>query len=95
LGSAAPPIIDNGFTLHYGWIELERRIEVQNQCTANIESVERFCDLVRTNIKQFSFQDKRLALEALQIKVWIDSDKVTIEGVVPVDEQRIVSNASR
>lgn len=51
--------------------------------------------MVRTNIKQFSFQDKRLALEALQIKVWIDSDKVTIEGAVPVDEQRIVSNASQ
>jgi site-specific DNA recombinase len=80
-------------------LQLERRIEVQGQCTASIEGVQKFCDLVRTNIKQFSFQDKRLALEALQIRVWIDGDKVTIEGAVPVDEQhneqRIVSNASQ
>jgi site-specific DNA recombinase len=84
-------------------LQLERRIEVQNQCTAGIDGVERFCELVRTNIKQFTFQDKRLALEALQIKVWVDGDKVTIEGAVPVDvpmndqplEQRIVSNVSR
>jgi site-specific DNA recombinase len=83
-------------------LQLERRIEVQRQCTASIEDMERFCNMVRTNIKQFSFDEKRLALEALQIKIWIDGDKVTIEGAVPVDgqpveghnEQRIVSSVS-
>ena len=75
--------------------QLERRIEVHNQCTASIEGIQQFCGLVSYNIRQFSFGEKRLALEALQIEVWIDGDEATIEDAVPVDERHIVSGAAK
>ena len=56
-----------------------------------MECIERFCELVRQNLGDFTFEDKRLALEALQVEVRIDSKKVTIKGAVPVIEGDIES----
>ena len=37
------------------------------------------------------FENKRLALEALNVKVWIDGDNVTLEGAIPIANSAIVS----
>jgi len=80
-------------------LQLERRIEQRDQCQVDIEALESFCGLAAQNIKEFGFENKRLALEALQIKVCIDGDGISAEGAVPVDEAasegHIVSNVSR
>ncbi|GAI86655.1 unnamed protein product, partial [marine sediment metagenome] len=64
--------------------ELETRIEQAKQTEANMESIERFCDLVRQNLGDFTFEDKRLALEALQIRVRLDGNNINIEGAIPI-----------
>ena len=75
-------------------LHLERQIETQQQCQVDLEGIERFCQLVRENLKDLSFEDKRLALEALQMKVWIDGDNVEVTGAIPMPEDDIVTMQS-
>ena len=56
-----------------------------------MESIERFCEFVRQNLEDFTFDNKRLVLEALQIKVWIEGDEINIEGAIPVGGDDIES----
>jgi len=70
---------------------IERRIELVAQSEINIDGIKKFCELARSNLDEFTFEDKRLALEALQIKVWIDGEHITLEGAIPVAESDIVS----
>jgi len=37
-------------------------------------------------IEVCTFEDKQLALEALNIKVYIDGDNIDIQGAIPVDD---------
>ncbi len=60
-----------------------------------MESIERFCAVVRQNLGELTFEDKRLALEALSIKVWVDGDNLEIEGAIPIVEDDIQSITSR
>jgi len=71
--------------------ELEKRIEVNERAEIDIEGIQRFCQLARANLGNFSFGDKRLALEALDIKVWLDGENATIEGSIPVASSDIAS----
>ena len=48
-------------------------------------------ELVSHNLAKFTFKEKRMALEALNIKVWIDNDCITAHGVIPIPEGDIVS----
>ncbi|MBA7661807.1 hypothetical protein ES703_69827 [subsurface metagenome] len=64
--------------------KLEKRIEQAKQVELNEAGIKRFCELARQNIENFTFDEKRLALETLQIKVWIDGVFTTIEGLIPV-----------
>ena len=50
------------------------RLEQGRETEANMEPIERFCELVRQNLGEFTFEDRRLALEALIIKVWVDGN---------------------
>ncbi len=60
-----------------------------------MESIERFGAVVRQNLGELTFEDKRLALEALSIKVWVDGDNREIEGAIPIVEDDIQSITSR
>ena len=75
-------------------LHLQSQIETQQQWQVDLEGIERFCQLVRENLKGLSFEDKRLALEALQIKVGIDGDNVEVTGAIPMPEDDIVSMQS-
>ena len=71
--------------------ELETKISQARKAEVDIEGIERFCELVQQNLKDFTFEDKRLALEALQVEVWVDGEKITIKGAIPVIEGDIES----
>ena len=79
-------------------IELETKIEQARQFDVNFESIEQFCEQWRQNLGEFTFEDKRQALEMLQLKVWVDGDDEPImEGAIPisgVDFQSITSRCS-
>jgi site-specific DNA recombinase len=74
---------------------LMKQIETAKQTRWDEEAVKRACQLIAGNVKTLTFEDKRLALEALQIEVWIDGDDVTVEGCIPIDEGAIASTPSR
>jgi len=71
--------------------ELDARLEQARETEVNMESIERFCEVVRQNLGEFTFEDKRLALEALSIKVWVNGNEINIEGAIPVAGDDIVS----
>lgn len=47
--------------------------------------VEEFCKLAVENINSFSYEDKRLALEALHISVHVDGDTISVTGAIPME----------
>jgi len=51
--------------------------------------------VVRQNLSEFTFENKRLALVALSIKVWVEGNKLEIKGVIPISVDDIQSIASR
>jgi len=66
--------------------ELENHIETAKQATVNIQGVKESCKLVGENLTELSLENKRLALEALNIKIWIDGENVKLEGAIPITE---------
>ncbi len=71
--------------------ELEKKIENAKENEVDLKGVERFCELVRENLMNFTYEDKRLALEALRIRVNINGDNVSVHGAIPVIDGDIVS----
>jgi len=49
--------------------------------------------LVRQNLKGLSLEDKRLAMDALQLKVWIDGNTIDAEGSIPLPNVSIASRS--
>lgn len=72
--------------------QLHKRLEVRAVADFQIEAIKQYCDRVAQNIERFTFEEKRLALEALDIKVIVDSEGIKMQGVIPID---IVSTQSR
>ena len=64
-------------------VQSARQIEANEQRDADLSGVMAFCELASKNLAEFSFEDKRVALEALQIKVWAEDGRLTIEGAIP------------
>ena len=62
------------------------RIETSKTLVVDVQRINDYFNKVRGNISDFTFEDKQLALEALNIKVHIDGDDIEIQGVVPVDD---------
>jgi site-specific DNA recombinase len=63
--------------------DIENRIRQVKQTQYALQDVEKYCTLARRNLSGFTYEDKRLALEALQIEVWIDGEAVSIKGFIP------------
>ena len=71
---------DNGRLAHCA----ETRKRLTSLVKAEIKLIE-YCERVRQNLDNCSFEDKRLALNALDIKVTAPPDCVDIKGVIPMD----------
>ena len=74
--------------------ELEVRLEQARQTEVDAQRIEQFCELIKQNKRDFSFENRRLALQAFRTKVWIDGNSINIEGVVPMKNDDIVSTTS-
>lgn len=77
--------------LEYRKSELERRIEASQHGEVDIQGVRRFCELAKENLSNFSFEEKRLALEALRIRVLVNGATITVEGAIPIPDRDIAS----
>lgn len=74
---------------------VEKQIENSEYLRFNAEGIEKTCAALSGKIKNLDFEDKRLALEALQIRVFIDGDSINITGAIPVDVSRTVNTPSK
>ncbi len=64
--------------------ELEERIKANEEFDFDVAGIKQSCQVVRDNLKTLSFEDKRLALEALAIQVRVDGENIAIHGAIPV-----------
>ena len=65
-------------------VELVNKIELAGQTEANIQSIREYCELVRHNLGELSFPEKRQALEALKVRVTSSNEGIKLEGTIPV-----------
>ena len=72
---------------------LQQEIEANAQFTPDPQDIRKACETVHRNLKGLSLEDKRQAMEALQVKVWIDASTVAIEGTIPMPEVSIASRS--
>lgn len=64
--------------------QLESKIETSAQFSLNLDDMHQVCADIRENVKNLSFESKRLALEALEIRIWADGNDIAIEGAIPL-----------
>lgn len=68
--------------------ETERKLEQAKESHFDLENVERFCKIVSQNLADFGYAERKLALETLKIKVWIDGhNPPRLEGILPVPSE--------
>jgi len=64
--------------------ELRAKLNNCQEAAQNLPKMEQFISLVRDKLVNLDYETKRLALEALSIKVWIDGYNVEITGSIPL-----------
>ena len=79
--------------LQEGESRLQQEIAANAQFSPDPQDIKDACELVRRNLKGLSLDDKRQAMEALQLKVWIDGNAVEVEGAIPLPELPIASRS--
>jgi len=66
--------------------ELEAKIEQTQQATVDLDNIKLACEMVSQNLGTLTYEDKRLAIEALDIKVWMKHDELIMEGSIPMSD---------
>jgi len=74
--------------LHRAIQETEKKLEQDKESHIDLEKVEDFCKIASLNLADFEHAEKKLALETLKIKVWIDGNNPPrLQGVLPVPSE--------
>jgi len=74
--------------------ELETNIKASREASVSVPKLEGFVELMRQKLTALDFETKRMVLDMLNIKVWLDGDNVEITGVIPVMDDVIVTTQS-
>lgn len=64
--------------------EMQARLEAEREIQKNRLTIEAYCERASRNIEDFTFEDKRMAVDALDIVAHVDGDRITIRGRVPL-----------
>lgn len=70
--------------------EPEQQIEASQDASITVPKLERCVELMRERLSKLDYETKRMALEMLDITVWIDGYNVEVTGVMPVSDYAIV-----
>ncbi len=74
--------------LHRATQETEKKLEQAKESHIDLEKVEDFCKIASQNLADFGYAEKKLALETLKIKVWIDgNNSPRLQGILPVPSE--------
>ena len=74
--------------------ELETQIKASQEVAISLPNLERFVGLMREKLSALDFGTKRMVIDMLGIKVWLDGDYVEVTGVIPVEDAAIVTTQS-
>jgi len=64
--------------------EIESRLREVRESQVRLEDIQQAFGIVKTNLGKLSFQEKRMALSALGVKVRVDKGNVLVEGSIPI-----------
>ena len=59
----------------------------------SIPKLEAYIELIRAKLITLDFDMKRLTLDMLNIKVWIDGSSVEITGTIPIKDADVVTTS--
>ena len=71
--------------------ELETQIKASQEAAISIPRLERFVELLRQKLTTLDFEIKRMVIDSLDLKVWLDGESVEITGIIPVDDDVIAT----
>lgn len=75
-------------------LQLQQRIDAASRFKLDLDGVQRVCEAIRGNLQDLDFESKRLALDALNVTVWLDNGSLAIEGAIPTDVGSVESLTS-
>jgi len=75
--------------------ELEAQIKASQDAVISIPKLESFIERIQSRISNLNFEGKRMALDMLDIKVWLDGASVEITGVLPAEDGGIVTTQTQ
>ena len=64
--------------------DLEAKVVQAVQAVDNIASIEKFCELASRNVDTLTDEDKKLLTKALDLKVRIEPQRVSVDGIIPI-----------
>ncbi|MFC1937220.1 recombinase family protein [Chloroflexota bacterium] len=73
---------------------LETQIDAGRKASITLPKLEEYVDLIRGKLTTLDYDMKRLALDMLDIKVWVDGLTVEIIGSIPVEDVAVVTTSS-
>jgi hypothetical protein len=71
--------------------KLEQTIKAGYEAAVSLPKLEYFVEMIRERLSALDFETRRMALEMLDIKVWIDGDNVEVTGVIPISDYVIAT----
>ena len=74
--------------------ELERQIQESREVAVCLPKLEDYVQRIREGLITLDFDMKRLALDMLNIKVWLDGQSLEITGSIPVEDAVVVTKSS-
>jgi site-specific DNA recombinase len=69
--------------------ELEAQIKACRDAAINIPDLERLVQRIQAGIANLDFEGKRLALDALNITVWLDGENIEVTGVIEPENYEV------
>lgn len=75
--------------------ELEAQLKASQDAVISIPKLESFIADMQGKLPNLDFEGKRLALEMLNITVWIDGESVEITGTIPAEAVKIATMQSQ
>jgi len=73
---------------------LEAQIQAGREAAVSLPKMEEYIQMIREKLTDLDFNIKRLALDMLNIKIWIDDSNVEITGTIPVEDSEVMSKSS-
>ncbi|MFC1951591.1 recombinase family protein [Chloroflexota bacterium] len=76
-------------------VALETQIQASREAAVSLPNLEEHIQLVREKLTDLDFDMKRLALDMLNVKIWVDGSNVEITGTIPVENSEVVTTSSK